>query len=274
MNDIDFYNQTQEYILKESDSFSQSDTHKLGKIIQRHSELYYELEKPIISDVEYDILFKKLEFLEEKYDIDVKISQKAGSDWKQSSFKKVAHSRPMISLDNTYNAEELRDFDARIKKILHPLRSPSTSPLAKGEEKLPYTIEFKFDGLWIELIYKDWKLIQAITRWNGVEGEDVTQNIMQISNIPKTIDRPWVFEVRWEVVMPISSFERLNKRALEEWGKVFSNPRNAASGSLRVLDTSITKQRDLQYFAYDVSDFGALTLTLSQGEKEKTRETE
>lgn len=252
MKDINFYNQTQEYILKDTESFSQSDTQKLGKIIQKHSELYYELEKPIISDSEYDDLFKKLEILEEKFSLKDRVSQKAWSQGKQSTFLKVEHSRPMISLDNTYNEQELRDFDARIKRIL----KPDPNPLLKGEElKLPYTIEFKFDGLGIELIYRDWKLSQAITRGNWQEGEDVTENIMQISNIPKTIDTSWVFEVRGEVVMPISSFERLNKQALDEWGKVFSNPRNAASGSLRVLDTSITKRRDLDYFAYDVSDF-------------------
>jgi len=243
MKDIDFYNITQQYLGKETDTFSQSDTIKLWEIVQRHIVLYHELANPIISDGEYDILLKKLQDLEEKYHIDEKVWQTTGSELLQSSFEKIAHSRPMISLDNTYNAEELRDFDKRIKKIL------------KTQGTLPYTIEFKFDGLWIELVYKNWKLIRWITRWNGVEWEDVTQNIMQISNIPKTIDTPWIFEVRGEVVMPISSFERLNKQALDTWNKVFSNPRNAASWSLRILDTSITKQRDLQYFAYDVSDF-------------------
>lgn len=243
MKDIDFYNQTQDYLQKDIAIFSQSDTKKLWKNIQKHIVLYHELWEPIISDGEYDILLKKLQDLEEKYNFDLKIWQTTGSEWKQSSFQKIAHSRPMISLDNTYNAEDLRDFDTRIKRIL------------KSEVNLPYTIEFKFDGLGIELIYNHWKLVQAITRWNGSEGEDVTENIMQINNIPKTIDKLGIFEVRGEVVMPISSFERLNKQALNEWAKVFSNPRNAASGSLRVLDTSITKHRDLDYFAYDVSDF-------------------
>jgi len=243
MNNLDLYNTTQEYLIKEISTFSQSETQKLGKIIQEHIVLYHELSEPIISDGEYDILLKKLQDLEEKYNITEKVWQTTGSEGKRSSFKKVTHSRPMISLDNTYNAQELRDFDTRIKRIL------------KTEWTLPYTIEFKFDGLGIELIYKEWILLQAITRWNGVQWEDVTENIMQIKNIPKTIDKTGVFEVRGEVVMPISSFERLNKEALELWEKVFSNPRNAASGSLRVLDTSITKKRDLEYFAYDVSDF-------------------
>ena len=259
MNTTDLYNTTQEYLEKELSTFSQSDTKKLGEIITKHAELYYEQEKPVISDSEYDELFKKLEFLEEKYDIKDKISEKAWSEWKQSTFKKVAHSRPMISLDNTYNAEELRDFDTRMHRILgYPLGAPLQEDVEGGlvpTWELPYTIEFKFDGLGIELIYRDWILAQAITRGNGVQGEDVTENIMQIQNIPKKIEKTWVFEVRGEVVMPISSFERLNKEALNAWEKVFSNPRNAASGSLRVLDTSITKKRDLDYFAYDVSDF-------------------
>jgi len=247
MKDIDLYNDTQIYLKKDISTFSQSDTKKLWKIIQKHSELYYELEKPIISDVEYDELFKKLEFLEKKHSLVIKISDTAWSEWKQSSFKKVTHSRPMISLDNTYNEQELRDFDTRIKRIL------------KTDKTLPYTIEFKFDGLWIELVYENGKLMRGITRWNWVEWEDVTENIRQISNVPKTIDKQGIFEVRGEVVMPISSFERLNKEALNAWEKVFSNPRNAASGSLRVLDTSVTKKRDLEYFAYDVSDFEAFS---------------
>lgn len=243
MNTTDLYNTTQEYIGKELSTFSQSDTKKLGEIIKKHIILYHEQANPIISDWEYDILLKKLQDLEEKYDFDIKVWQTTWSEWKQSSFKKVSHSRPMISLDNTYNAEELRDFDTRIKRIL------------KTEDTLPYTIEFKFDGLGIELVYRDGILSQAITRGNWVQWEDVTENIRQITNIPKKINKGWVFETRWEVVMPISSFERLNKEALENSEKVFSNPRNAASGSLRVLDTEITKKRDLDYFAYDVSDF-------------------
>jgi len=242
MKHQDLYNLTQEFLEKAISSFSQSDTLKLWKIIEEHIVLYHELEKPIISDGEYDILLKKLQDLEAKFHLDLKVGQTVWSELKQSSFKKVAHSRPMISLDNTYNANELRDFDARIKRILWE------------KNILPYTIEFKFDGLGIELIYKEGILVQALTRWNGIDWEDVTENIRQIKNIPKKIDKTWVFEVRGEVVMPISSFERLNKQALENGEKVFSNPRNAASGSLRVLDTSITKKRDLQYFAYDVSD--------------------
>jgi len=242
MKDIDLYNLSMQYLEKDISTFSQSDTKKLEEIISSHGKLYYQDEKPVISDTQYDILFGKYSALLEKSGKQISLDIKSG-EIEQSSFKKVAHSRPMISLDNTYNETDLRDFDTRIKRIL------------KSDTTLPYTIEFKFDGLWIELIYEDGKLMRAITRWDGVKWEDVTQNVMQISNIPKTIDKKGIFEVRGEVVMPISSFERLNKEALESWDKVFSNPRNAASGSLRVLDINITKKRDLQYFAYDVSDF-------------------
>jgi DNA ligase (NAD+) len=239
----ELYTISNEFVKKEKSTFSQSDIKKLSEIIELHWKLYYQDENPVISDIDYDELFKKHEyFLEQSWE-QISMFSKTWESFSQSSFKKVAHSRAMISLDNTYNAEDLRDFDTRINRIL------------KLDTNLPYTIEFKFDGLWIELIYKDWVLTQAITRGNGQEGEDVTENIKQIKNIPKRINKTWVFEVRGEVVMPISSFERLNKEALENSEKVFSNPRNAASGSLRVLDTSITKKRDLQYFAYDVSDF-------------------
>lgn len=237
------YNRSKYFLGIKVDDFTTSDVTELGKILKYHSELYYEKDDSIISDSEYDELLKKLEVWEKKFWIFSGDSQNVWSAFNQSTFSKVKHSRPMISLWNTYNAEDLQDFDVRIKRIL------------KKEDTIPYCIEFKFDGLGIELIYNDWVLVRAITRGNWVEWEDVTQNIMQIQNIPKTIAKKWTFEVRGEVVMPISSFTRLNDEAKEKGEKVFSNPRNAASGSLRVLDTSITKKRDLQYFAYDVSDF-------------------
>ena len=262
MNTQQAFDISKEFLALKSEFFTIKQVKKLWKLIQFHSELYYEKESPVVSDSEYDELFKKLQELESNFSIEDRQSEKVWSAGKRSTFHKVEHSRPMISLDNTYNEEELRDFDLRIKRILrnnkvHWLTPPvaSDTPLDVGEQKIPYTIEFKFDGLWIELIYKDGDLTQAITRWNGTQGEDVTENIKQIKNIPQKIDKSWIFEVRWEVVMPISSFERLNTEAQEKWEKVFSNPRNAASWSLRVLDTSITKKRDLKYFAYDVSSF-------------------
>lgn len=228
---------------KNIECFSHTDIEILEELIVYHGDLYYKKESPIISDSEYDILFTKLQELKESSWKDISLQDKTGDIFSQSSFEKVAHSRPMISLDNTYNEQELSDFDTRIKRILH------------SDDTLPYTLEYKFDGLGIELVYIDGVLTQAITRWNGQVWEDVTENIKQIKNIPQNISHRWRFEIRGEVVMPLSSFERLNEQAKQAGEKIFSNPRNAASWSLRVLDTSITKKRDLKFFAYDVSDF-------------------
>ncbi len=231
---------------KDISEFSSQEMQELSDIISVHGELYYNQESPIISDSEYDTLFEKLKKLREISWQSLKLQDKLSESFTQSSFQKVPHTRPMISLDNTYNADELRDFDIRVKKFLG----------YRGELKnkvVDYMIEFKFDGLGVELIYQDGVFVQAVTRGNGLEGEDVTENIRQIHNIPKKIAKKWRFEVRGEVVMPLSSFTTLNENAKKNGEKVFSNPRNAASGSLRVLDTSITKKRDLLYFAYDVS---------------------
>jgi len=242
---MNFLTESIDFLTKDINSFTLDDTKKLQELIKYHSDLYYNKEKPIISDSDYDKLFKKLEILEEKFDIKNKQTSKVWAELIESSFKKVKHSRPMISLDNTYNEDDLKDFDERVIKNIWDEKI----------KKVKYTIEFKFDWLWVELIYKNWKLVQAITRWNGIEGEDVTQNVMQIDNIPKEIDYKDHLEIRWEVVMPISSFEELNKKALESWEKVFSNPRNAASWSLRMKDNRITKQRKLKFFAYDLANF-------------------
>ncbi len=141
----------------------------------------------------------------------------------------------MISLDNTYNEEDLNDFHDRVLKNWDLTWS------------LEYMLEFKFDWLWIELVYAAWELVQAITRGNWVEWEDVTANIMQIANIPKKISYLHHLEVRGEVVMPISSFNELNENAKINWTKVFSNPRNAASWSVRMKDALVTKQRKLKF---------------------------
>ncbi len=234
------------FLQKNKDEILVFELKDLQKIIKEHNNLYYNEENPIISDFEYDELFKKLEFLEKKYWILNKKTKEVWSTIKESSFLKVKHSRPMISLDNTYNEWELRDFDTRVKKNWN---------LKIENSNLEYALQFKFDWAWIELIYKNGKFVQAITRWNWIEWEDVTENVMQISNIPKNIDYKDKFEVRWEVILPNSSFEKINKEALETWWKIFSNPRNAASWSLRTIDTSITKERNLKFFAYDLSNF-------------------
>lgn len=235
---------SKKYINLDKKLLKKEDIKILQSLISYHSDLYYNKDEPIISDSEYDSLFKKLEYLEDKYKSDFKQTSLIWSDVLESTFEKVAHSRPMISLDNTYNETDLRDFDERVKKNLDNYL-----------DVLNYCLEFKFDWLWVELIYKNWELVQAITRWNWVEWEDVTINVLQIENIPKTIAYKEHLEVRWEVVMPNSVFEELNAKAKLDWTKIFSNPRNAASGSLRMKDSSVTKQRKLKFFAYDLANF-------------------
>lgn len=250
-----------DYWNKPLEEFTLADMHALWELILFHSDLYYNKEEPIISDATYDDLFSKLTQLEDRFEINNKVSLQVWAQVVESTFQKVAHSRPMISLDNTYNNEDLDDFDERVKKNLDLTSNPSNknltpNPSPRGEGSIiDYMLEFKFDGLGVELIYKNGIFIQAITRGNGIEGEDVTQNVMQIANIPKKIDYTDHLEVRGEVVMPLSSFNTLNEKAKKEGWKIFSNPRNAASGSLRMKDNSVTKQRNLQFFAYDLANF-------------------
>ena len=242
MHEKELYTITKQLLEKNIEDFSEIDLWDFWEIIKAHGYLYYQKEAPIISDSEYDRLFEKFLELKKIFSEEVNISEKIWN-FQQSSFKKVAHSRPMISLDNTYNEEDLRDFDARVKKNLWWY-----------EWDLEYMIEFKFDGVWIELIYENWKFIQAITRGNGLVWEDVTENVRQISSIPKTISYTDRFEIRWEIVMPLTSFERLNTEAKKVGWKVFSNPRNAASGSIRMIDNSITKYRELDFYGYDLAN--------------------
>jgi len=251
---MDYLKLSKNFLKKDLSDFSLEDTKTLQKLIKYHSDLYYNKQSPIISDKEYDELFKKLEKLEEKFKnkLDFFQTNKVWAELKQSSFKKVAHSRPMISLDNTYNEEDLKDFDERVKKNL---KSPLLTPPYKGGEQIEYTLELKFDWLGIELIYENWNFVQAITRGNWIEWEDVTENIRQIENIPKKINYKEKLEIRGEVIMPISVFEELNKQAKKTWEKIFSNPRNAASWSVRTKDINLTKQRKLEFFAYDLANF-------------------
>lgn len=230
---------TKKYLYTEQ-NLTNDDIIPLQELVRFHNELYYKNEAPIISDKEYDDLFKLLKNLEEKYNVFDSNSPTRRIDVLVSNqFNKWIHKSPMISLDNTYDSDDILDFEKRILNIL------------KSDVRIAYNIELKFDWLGVSLTYKWWKLVKALTRGNWVEWEDITINALQINSIPKEIPfKIEEIEIRWEVVMPIKSFENLNKQRLESWEKLFANPRNAASGSLRQIDYEVTKSRNLEFFAY------------------------
>ena len=244
---------------------------KLRKEIEKHNNLYYNEDNPIISDMEYDKLIRELRDLEEsnpdlKVEYEIKNS-KVGSGSEKSEnenvsptekiggiasekFSKVRHRVPMLSLSNTYNISEIEDFDKRVKKIIDV------------KKKIDYVLELKLDGLSISLIYENGVLKQGITRGDGQIGEDVTENIMEIESIPKKLKEPISLEVRGEVILPISEFGRINQEREDEGEDVFANPRNAAAGTIRQLDKSIVKERKLDcylYYLVNAEEYGMKT---------------
>ncbi len=231
------------YFLQNLSILGLADIASLQECVREHNALYYNSEAPIISDREYDILFAKLKELEEKYDVvDINSPTQSIAVLVGNQFQKGIHKHRMLSLDNTYDEADILDFDKRIKNIL------------KTDTDIEYCIEVKFDGLGIALTYENGKLVRALTRGNGIEWEDVTINAMQIANIPKNISPKDNIEIRGEVIMPIAAFHELNIRRQNAGEKLFANPRNAASGSLRQLDWEITKSRNLAFFAYSFPD--------------------
>jgi len=215
--------------------------------IRRHDYLYYVLNQPQISDRQYDKLFAELKVLEQEHPelITPDSPTQRVSERPLEGFATVRHKVPMLSMDNTYNADELRAFDDRVYKQL-------------GSRDYDYVIELKIDGLAISLRYEDGRLITAATRGDGEVGDDVTANVRTIKAIPLVLfdgrDIPAVLEVRGEVYMPTKSFIQLNKQRAEAGEPVFANPRNAAAGSLKLLDARITAQRNLSFFAYAVGE--------------------
>ncbi|MBO8140035.1 MAG: NAD-dependent DNA ligase LigA [Thermosipho sp. (in: Bacteria)] len=212
---------------------------KLRKEIEYHNYRYYVLADPVISDDEYDKLMEKLIELEKKYpefQSSDSPTQKVGGGL-ISGFKTVPHSKPMLSLDNTYNEEEIKEFDKRVKKILNT-------------SEVEYVCELKIDGVSIALRYNDGSLVQALSRGNSLEGDDITENIKKIKSIPLRLFKPLTIEVRGEVFMPVDEFERYNRQREEEGLPPFANPRNAAAGTLRQLDSSIVAKRKLDSFIY------------------------
>lgn len=216
---------------------------QLSAELERHNYNYYVLSNPQITDFQYDLLMMELQQLEKMFPelaLASSPTQKVGSDIALTQFEQYPHRYPMLSLSNTYNLEELNDFINRIQKATDT----------------PFTLscELKFDGTAICLTYKGGKLFRALTRGDGTKGDDVTQNVLQISSIPKELAKdsgyPQEFEIRGEIYMPYKAFDKLNyQRELDE-EQPFANPRNAASGSLKLLDPKIVRERGLECTLY------------------------
>lgn len=224
----------------------------LSEQINYHNIRYYAYDDPEIPDAEYDRLMNELQALEKQYPELITSNsptQRVGTS-PLAAFGQVTHTIPMLSLANAMNEDELREFDKRIRQSL-------------SIEQVKYAAEPKLDGLAVSLRYENGVLVTAATRGDGYVGEDITQNIRTIHSIPLQLvgrNIPAVIEARGEVFMPKKGFELLNKKALEEGSKIFANPRNAAAGSLRQLDSRVTASRPLEMICYGVGEVEGLKL--------------
>ena len=209
---------------------------ELTEIINKANYEYYSLDKPTLSDQEYDRYMGELQRLEKQYPAFKKVDSPTNRVGTEviSEFKKVTHEIPMLSLGNVFNEDEIMSFDEKIKKIV---------PNPK------YVAELKIDGLSVSLLYKNGELVRAATRGDGVTGEDITHNVKTIKSVPLKIKQTIDIEVRGEIYMSKASFNKLN-----EQGNSFANPRNAAAGSVRQLDSKIAAQRNLDCFIYHLPD--------------------
>lgn len=227
---------------------------KMKEDILKYNQYYYTNNESLISDVEYDNLIKELKELEEQYpqfkSIESPTEKVGATNLRESKFQKITHKKPMLSLSNTYNEGEIGDFIERVRKLV------------PEDKELKYALELKLDGLSISVQYEKGRLVRGVTRGDGAIGEDVTENIMEIATIPHELPEPLDLEVRGEIVLPLSNFLKLNERRMEAGEEVFANPRNAASGTLRQIDSSIIKERGLDsyfYFLVDAEKYGVKT---------------
>jgi DNA ligase (NAD+) len=209
--------------------------------LRQHTYNYYVLAQPTVSDYDFDKKLEQLADLEKQYpefaEPDSPTQQVGGEITKE--FKTVKHRWPMLSLGNTYNEQELLDFDTRIKKAIG--------------DNFQYVCELKFDGLSMSMTYEHGKLVRAVTRGNGVEGDEVTTNVRTIHSVPKKLDHgnyPDMFEIRGEVFMHCKAFERLNDERIEAGEVAYANPRNFASGTMKLQDSGEVAKRPLDCFLY------------------------
>ena len=213
----------------------------LREQINRHNHLYYILSTPVISDYDFDLLLKELEVLEKQYpefDDPLSPTKRVGGDITKE-FRQVVHRYPMLSLSNTYSFEEIEDFDRRVRKVT-------------GDE-VTYICELKYDGVAIGLTYINGRLMSAVTRGDGTRGDDVTSNIKTIRSIPLILngnDYPDEFEIRGEIILPHKSFDKMNEERLDVGDEPFANPRNAASGSIKLQDSAEVARRNLDCYLY------------------------
>ena len=213
---------------------------RLVKLIRQYNYEYYVLDAPSVSDLEYDSLLKRLEELEKEYPEYVSESSptKQVGDYLRLDLEEVLHAYPMLSLAKAFSFEELKEFEDRIYKAIGRLPS--------------YVCELKIDGIASTVHYEDGLLTLGATRGNGTIGENITQNMLAVKTLPKVLTSHETMEVRGEVYMSISSFEKTNEDRKKKGLTLFANPRNAAGGSLRQLDANITKERQLDHFAYSL----------------------
>ena len=225
-----------------NNSVAKEEILKLSEEINKHNHLYYVENTPVISDYEFDLLLKKLQDLEiqfPEFAFDYSPTKRVGGDITKK-FETVVHRFPMLSLSNTYSEEEIIDWENRLKK------------LSDGE--LEYVCELKYDGVAIGIRYENGFLSRAVTRGDGTQGEDVTTNVKTIKTIPLQLkgDFPTDFEIRGEIFMPLDSFQKLNAEREESDEALFANPRNTASGTLKMKDSKVVAERSLDCYLYGV----------------------
>ncbi len=237
---------------------AQSRILELRAELDQHNYRYYVLDEPSVPDAEYDRLFNELKALEAEHPELVTAdspTQRVGGA-ALSAFSQVRHEVPMLSLGNAFEEDDLREFDRR---VVEGLDLPA-GDLFGGGAAVDYSCEPKLDGLAVSLLYRDGQLVQGATRGDGTTGEDISVNVRTVRNIPLKLQGegwPAVLEVRGEVYMSKAGFERLNQAQIEVGGKTFANPRNAAAGSLRQLDSKITASRPLEFCCYGLGQVSA-----------------